>query len=320
MPLVSSPFLLGLTSVLAQLQGPTIDLPARAAASPRPPECSASERSKSAGRSTLWQRARDPALAPYCAALARGYASLSTDPAAAKEAVGEAEAALPGRAATRVLAARALLASGDAEGAWKQFEAAGSAPWLFRAPEALHDRAVAASRTRHFTEAIALYRALVPRAELWDRPAMRARVCVEAAAHVMLGGPTALDEAIGYLSEARRAGAEPSLLPIVLGALALALDRQGRTALARGVAAEAGAETYLTNLESDSPGGASARQVALAQLLPVLPPGEFAAIVAIVADVHSQSLGRDHWQSHLELAGESSPWRAHAQAKLGGSR
>jgi hypothetical protein len=215
-----------------------------------------------------------------------------------------------------VLRARALLASGQAVQAWAEFEAAGSAPWLVRAPEALHDRAIAASLTGHVPEAISAFRSLVPRAELSDRPALRERIYVEAALHVMLLGPEALDEAIGYLTEARRAGPSPGFSPIVLGALALALDRQGKSALAAGVALEAGPVTALTSLEPAPAARETNRRTPSTGFLPVLPPGEFAAIIAIVGQAHASPLARDYWQSFLEEAGNGSRWADYARAKL----
>lgn len=316
MPFAPSLILFGLPILLGQVPGLTSDLSARAAASPRPAECVSVERARTGSGPEIWNRARHPELAAYCAALARGYSVLAADPRAAADAADRAEAAKPGQAATRVLRARALLAEGSALEAWAEFEAAGSMPWSVRSPEALHDRAIAASLARHMPEAVSAYRALVPRVELLDDSGLRERIYVEAALHVMALGPESLDEAIGYLTEARRAGAEPGLSPVVLGALALALDRQGKTALARGVAAEAGPATVLTSLELDPALPEVGRKAAIRKFLPVFPPGEPAAIIAIVADAHGSSLAREYWQTFLDQNDAGARWAEHARAKL----
>src|SRR5688572_7156845 len=214
--------------VFAQLAGAARpiqeeDLRAAAASSSRPLECT--PRSVRRG-DRVWKQAREPGVERYCDFLARGYARLRRDPKASLEAANAAEKALPGRAAPQILRARALLAAGQSADAWAAF---GRAHTISRrsvdVPATLHDFAVAAVRTAHFDDAARAYRALVPRAGLLDDGVRRQRVFVEAASVVMGRGGESLDEAIGFLTEARRRGSTPGVSGFVLGTLALALDR-----------------------------------------------------------------------------------------------
>src|SRR5258706_11959410 len=107
-------------------------------------------------------------------------------------------------------------------------------------PAPAPDGAAAAPAAARGREAVAAYRSLVPRASLLPDARRRQRVYVEAGLVVMAEGPDRLDEALGYLAEARRLRGAPTLTEIVLGSVALALDRQGRVDEARGVASEAG--------------------------------------------------------------------------------
>ncbi len=297
-------------------------LRAVAAASPRPPECAPLASGK---QRSLWDRAHAPGLTDYCDALARGYARLRHSASAAQEAARAAERALPGHAAPHVLEARALLAEDKPAQAFKSFQQALKlSRRALRAPSALHDLAVAALRSGHTPEALAAYRALVPRASLLGAM-QRQRVYVEAAELVMSLGPKQLDEAIGYLTEARRRGSPPGFGDYVSAALALALDRQGRDEEARGVAAEAGgAWSLIGRIKSESPAhggdgrtapGAhdSARRSAEQ---PVLPPGELHAMAAILAERDDPPLAREQWRAFLASPAGKGPWARHARAHL----
>jgi tetratricopeptide (TPR) repeat protein len=232
--------------VLAQVPpaGPTsatrAELMAAADASPRPAMCMDRPVRGQAGR-TLWDRARRPTEATFCDALARGYSQLWRAP---ERALGEAERAkkvLPKRAEPVVLAGRALMQMNRAKEAWAEFQRAETlSKRSLEEPSALHDVAAAAHASGHKSQALALFRRLVPRASLLSKGTERQRVYLEAALLVMAEGPENLNEATGYLVEARRFRGAPGLADVVTGALALALDRQGQTEEAHGVAAEAG--------------------------------------------------------------------------------
>jgi tetratricopeptide (TPR) repeat protein len=320
------------TVVFAQLASGPLSLAPRAraslraaaAASPRPPECAppgpGQERS-------LWDRAHAPGLLQYCNDLARGYARLGHSAAGALEAARAAERAAPGHAAPRVLEGRALLAEDKPADAFRSFQQALKlSRRALRAPGALHALAVSALRSGHTAESLRAYRALVPRASLLDA-AERQRAYVEAAELVMAQGPKSLDEAIGYLTEARRRRSPPGFGDYVSAALALALDRQGRGEEARGVAAEAGGPwrlmSRLDENDKTKPGGdgraaPSARKKALPSSGPVLPPGELSAMVAILAEREDPALAREQWRAFLASAAGKGPWAAHAKQHLAG--
>jgi tetratricopeptide (TPR) repeat protein len=307
-----------------------------AAASPRPTECGVP-----AGElQTLWQRARSPRLVAYCDALARGYARLDRAPEQALQAAELAARTLPDRIAPRVLQGRALLALGRHDQALRSLlEARERSSRSVEAPGALHDLGVAALLAGRPETALAAYRALVPRAGLIADDLRRQNVYIEAAAVVMQSGAQGLDEAIGYLGEARRRGSPPGTRDIVLASLALALDRQGRVDEARGVIAEASGPYLLAQLAaeqrgeepatpSDAPADsakADARPAHAAKrhrAAPVLPAGELDAMVAILAEPADRDVAREHWRAALTAAAQG-PWADHARrhvAALEGGR
>ncbi|MCA9593594.1 MAG: hypothetical protein KC776_09800 [Myxococcales bacterium] len=294
--------------LLGQVTATVPDLSAAAAASPRPMECRAPVTARDE-KGSPWDSARRPGLASYCRLLARGYARLSRSPGQALMAAEKADKALAGRAPPKVLAARALMASGQAAPAFERFQKALAVdPRAVRQPAALHDYAVAAALSGHDKIAADAYRRLVPRAGLLASDSERQLVYVEAALGVMRRGPDGVSEAIGYLTEARRRGAPPGLSDIVLGALALALSRQGRVDEARGVAAEAGASEGLAEwLRSPKRVAGRPRGV----------DAELLAVVATLAEADDPEAARDAWKDYLATpAGTSGPWREHAKKEL----
>lgn len=290
---------------------PTPILVAAASASPRPAECAVGSVA-----SRPWSLARRPGLAAYCGLLARGYARLERSPLLALALAEDAERALPRRAAPQVLAGRALAALGRHGDAYARFERARTLqPRSVDEPSALHDYAVSAQKTGHDAAARALYRSLVARAGLIEDASDRQRAYVEAAFSVMNEGASALPEAVGFLSEARRRGGLPGGQDLVIGALALALDRMGRAGEARGVVAEAaGHESLSLALErGDRPGRRPT--------LPVVREGELLSVVALLAEASDPAAARDAWTAFLASpAGKASPWRAHAEARLGANK
>jgi tetratricopeptide (TPR) repeat protein len=152
---------------------------------------------------------------------------------------------LPGRAAPRIVLARAALAAGKVDEALASFDKALAID--ARAadhPLALHDLARARRRGGRLEDALGAYRVLVPRASLLPSRELRARVLLEAA-HVTMavaaksreGGARHLDEALAYLREAGRDPHHRLRLDIALS-LVLALDRAGRRSQADAVLAE----------------------------------------------------------------------------------
>ena len=170
--------------------------------------------------------------------------------------------------------------------------------------------AVSALATGHRAEALAAYRALVPRASLLPDARRRQRVYVEAGLVVMAEGPERLDEALGYLAEARRLRAAPTLSEVVLGAVALGLDRQGRVDEARGVASEAGGPFSAERLAKEESNPLASRPVVTA-------PGELHAVAAILAERRHPEIAKNGWKAYLESeAGKTGKWAAHAKKKL----
>lgn len=285
------------------------DLSAASAASPRPTEC-APEGPVGESRSA-WDGARRPRLRAYCDALARGYAELFRAPARAAASAARARELSPGSVAPLVLEARALVGSGREKEAWPVFLRARS---LDKAslgePAALHDFALAALASGEHAEAVAAYRALVPRAALLADPRRRQRVYLEAAMTVLRQEAATLDEALGYLGEARRLRGLPGLSDVVLGATALTLDRQGRSEEARGVAAEARGALGVAKLA-----GARDRERVVA-----LPEGELSAVAAMLAERAHPELARKLWRVFVESPDSArSPWLAHAKKKAEGA-
>jgi len=295
----------GLGPVTVDAPGDQQLLSAAAAASPRPAECRPA--SGQVGRSA-WERARRPAERAYCDALARGYALLASDPSRALDAARRAEKAVPGRAATKVLEGRALVARDRPHDAFAAFSAAEKRDRRsLEAPAALHDMAISALLDGQRARALSAYRQLVPRVGLLPDVHERQRVLVEAALTVMGEGEKSLGEAIGYLTEARRQRGAPGLGGVVAGALALALDRQGHRQEAGGVVAEAGAPLGPMTLANAAD---AARTVAA-------PPGELHAVAAILIERTHPEMARAEWSAFAESeSGRSGPFALHAKQKL----
>lgn len=286
-----------------------VDLVALARAGARPKECGGA--SRTAGN--RWERAKAPGLERYCDVLAKGYARLRTAPNDALALSGEALRLMPAEAAPEVLAARARVTLGAFADGFAAFERARAlSPSGLESPGALHDFAIAAEKTGHVREALDAYRALAPRTGLYDDPREALRVLIEGATLAMTEGPDHLTEAVGYLTEARRMPKLPELGPYLIGALALALDRQGRRNEAAGIAAELAGPSQL-----ESERGADPK---LTRHQPVLPAGELDAMIAILAERRDRDLAIERWQSYLDGPGGKGPFAAHARARRDASK
>lgn len=285
---------------------PSGALLAAAAASGRPRECTSSAgRALSRGPS-IWEIARVPTLQRYCDLVARAHVELATDPAAAKRSAEEADKALPGRASPQVLLGRAALALGDPAEAAKAFERAQAVdPRSLEDPAAMHDRARALQKTGKRDEALAIYRALVPRIDLLPTNERRIGVLLEAA-HVSMASeaqkPAAqarADEAIAYLREARQR--PPSQLAgDVLLSLALALDRGGEKAQAESALGEA-ERTAIRVREAP-------------EYLAV--PEDKAALQALSSEGGDRAGAVKAWEAYLAGPGGKGAWAAAARARL----
>lgn len=251
--------LVGVTIVSLLLGSPTLvpnqgpSLTTAAAASGRPRECLSTVgggvRGGLSRRPTIWQLARTPELGRYCDLVARAKSQLAADPKAAAASAKEADTALPGRAAPRVLLARAAFAQGKIDDAMREFEAARTIDARsVEDPSTMHDLAEVLRKTGKLDDSLAVYRALVPRIDLLATADRRVLVLLEAA-HVSMavaakaaaatpGSKPALDEAIAYLREARQRP-PTALSNDVLVSLALALDRTGERVQADAVLADA---------------------------------------------------------------------------------
>ncbi|XXY17534.1 hypothetical protein WME88_55825 [Sorangium sp. So ce216] len=332
------------------------DLVAAAAAAGRPPECSARSSRAIARGPSVWERARAPELPRYCDLLARGQAQLGDSPEAARESARVADQILPGHAAPQVLLARAALALGSAEDAARAFDRARRIdPRSVEDPHTLHDLARSLARTGKRDEAIAMYRALVPRIDLLGTADHRALVLLEAA-HLSMaaagaGAPTAaasagapgagaradLDEAIAYLREARQR-AQTQLARDVTLSLALALDRAGDKAQAdaalEGEATGAAPEAARTRAEAaaararaaDQHAGAAAREHAADHLASAAArlrtvdylavPEDRLALEALALERTTVAAAIARWEAYLAGAGGQGPWAAAARARL----
>lgn len=282
-----------------------VDLAAVARGGARPKECGGGART----HGSRWDRAKSPGLERYCDLLARGYGKLAAAPDEALAASAEAARLMPSAAPPLVLAARAKVALGSYVESFALFERAVAVSRAsVDAPGALHDLAISAQKTGHAREALDAYRALAPRAEIFDDTDEALRVFIEGAFVAMSAGPEHLTEAVGYLNEARRMAKLPELETYLLGALALALDRQGRHNESVGIAAEAAGPWQLEEER--------ARAAQLGRRRPVLPDGELDAMIAILAERRDRDLALERWQAYLDSpAGKAGPFAAHARAR-----
>ncbi|MCB9606983.1 MAG: hypothetical protein H6716_10350 [Polyangiaceae bacterium] len=292
--------------VLATLPVEVQTLDAARESAPRPIEC---RPARTESRRSLWTNARQPSLASYCRWLARGYSTLRQDPRTALEAADKAAKLRPKFAAPHWLAGQALIAIGrlsDAEQRFDQgfkLEPAGPS-----APAQLQDAARIAFLRGKSVQALELYRRLVPQASLLSSQVRRHALFVEAALVRMAAGE--LDIAANYLAEARQRRGAPGFSSFVLGALALVLDRQGRTAEAQAVAKEAGGPGVLLRQLQYLKHG----KLSLLASLPHVPEAELHAMAAVLAESPEQA--KEQWRAYLKSAPKDDRWRSHAEKKV----
>jgi hypothetical protein len=216
-----------------------------------------------------------------------------------------------------VLKARALFGMNRMTEAFGAFESVQKREPGYRLPpRALHDYARAAAASQHPELALGAYRRLVPMAGLLTTLGQAQRVYVEAAVLLMLLKPKAIHEAIAYLVEARRSNVLPSLAPVILGALALGLDRQGRSEEARGVAREAhGAGALVRRVSRQEEAGQQPAENSVRTEVRIA-GHEMLAMVAALAAFDDPDLAGESWREYLERSGADGPWVGHARASL----
>jgi tetratricopeptide (TPR) repeat protein len=283
----------------------------------------------------LWSRVGRPGGAAYCRLVAGGLARLRTEPAAALGMAERAEKVYPGGTAATLLRARALAALGAYGRAWAAFELVPDQHAHFDGPHPLRDLGVTALATGHYERAAAAYRALVPRASLLGDELQRQKVHVEGALAVMHQGARGAAEAVSYLSELRRGSIFPGLSDYVAATLALALDRQGRSAEARGaVAASEGPWGLAAVLEASLPidlgddaveskdgvsADRTARKIDASKLASAaviaVSVTDLRSLVAVLAEETAPELAAEQWDSYIRSSAQG-PWLAHAEKRL----
>lgn len=261
-----------------------------AAASARPPSC--------AREGHIWHRVRAPRVARACDLQLRASARLGEDPRAARALAEEAAQLVPGHAAPVVLGARALLALGDFEGAARRFASAEKMdPAAMRTPLELLAGARAAAQTGAHGAALERYRRLVPRARMLADGRERQRALLEAAVAAQVASPELLGEARAYAVEVRREGSL-YYADLARAVLALALDREGRHLEAVALAGELDGPWLLEWLfqRDPAPRGQSG------ELVPVWPPAEREALVALLTEPVDAELAAKAWAEYLRQA------------------
>ncbi len=258
----------------------------------------------------VWRRVAQPTHEAFCERLALASSRFAGAPASLEDVLqlcDDAERLVPGRAEPRVLKARALLEFGAAEEALEALmEAKRRDERVFEDPRSMLALARASARTGRGMQAIAAFRAVLPRASTLSR-AEGGEVAFEAAMALTAAGPEALDEAMVLL---RRAclDAEDALRPLARIALALTLDRAGRGAEASVPLQGIGLLTRDTLAKSAIVSRALANAGALR---------ERDALAAMALERSRPSDARAAWVRYVQSAGNGGPWLEHARAKLG---
>ena len=252
----------------------------------------------------LWERAKHPELGHYCELLAAGSSKLvsPTTAADALRQADDAEQVMPGHAAPLTLKGRALAKLGRHTEAYAAFtEAKRRDARALDDPAALLAFARACARSNHVPEALAAFRALLPRAD-GLASTDRAPAYVEAAFHAMNAG--AAEDAVAMLRQARREAAD-AIQPVATLALALALDRSGAKEEAKAVL--------------DDRARAEARNVVRnTNVQALLGPLAFEAeaMAAMGLEGTDVAASQAAWQRFVTAAGQNTTWIDHAKTHL----
>ena len=251
-----------------------------------------------------WDKARSPAIIAFCDKLAQGSARLGRDPASALVAADEADALLPDQAAVAVLRGRALVELGKMSDAKTALQRGATlSPQALAAPPALlalaraQRGAVISTAFVPPADAVASYRALVPRVEGLATEEQRSRALLEAGQVLLDEGPSGVDEAIAVFERLIASG-DVSTRTRARAWLALALDRGGRAPEALLVAAAAarqGAAVLVRERDATSP--------------------SFPPLLATVLAPSAPAAAAAEYRAWLDHAGASA-WAGHARAKI----
>jgi hypothetical protein len=210
---------------------------------------------------------------------------------------------LPGRAAAPVLRGRALARLGKYPASLEALREARTRDELaLDDPEALLVWARVLSFTGHTGEALAGYRALMPRATALSL-AERGLVYVGAGMLAMSLGPKGIDESVAILRQARKDSQDVAQRVAAL-ALALALDRSGEKAEARLILAD--------RPRDDAP--ALLAEPAAMEAMGAQWDVEREAIVALALEGVDAVRARRAWTLYLDGPGGKGPWADHARA------
>jgi len=293
-------------------------LEALAASTGRPREC-VTKGKRRGKRPSVWQRAREPELVPYCDMVAKAHILLESsgeaDAKAALELAEQAAKLWPGHAGALLAQGRAFLALGRAKEALERFQQAKQIDKLsVEEPRNMRAHARAFIHSGDIAAGAALYRTLVPRASLLpDR--LRASVLLEAAYVSMTdagkkpGAKPALVEALAFAGEARSLD-HASLGPDVLLALALVHDRAGEAEQTQSLLREA------KGLVVSSPSNRSNTEGLVADKADVI------ALSALALELDSPAEAQKAWQRYQEASTIEAFKRAASarSAALGGAK
>jgi tetratricopeptide (TPR) repeat protein len=271
-----------------------------------PKECAALS---AHGGSNLWERAKAPNRARYCDLLASATAKLAGPAYVVRDILAitdEADLIVPGQPAAPILRGRALAHLGKYSASLEALKEAKARDDLaLDEPEALLVWARMQSFTGHAEEALAAYRALMPRASALD-PGERGIVYVGAGMLAMSLGPKDLDESISILRQARK-DSQDVAQRVAAFALALALDRAGENAEAR---------LILSDRPRDNVVALLAEPAAIEAMGPQWDV-ERDAMIALALEGVDSTRARRGWTIYLEGAGGKGPWADHAREHVG---
>jgi hypothetical protein len=239
---------------------------------------------------------------------------LARDPSAALETARQLSTDWPGRPEPRVLAARSLLALGNAADSFKAWQEArqllGDAGRDLGAgvlsAHALRDYAVAAALSGRVDVAADTYRRLVSLLDAWPDPRHVQRLYLEAASASLRRTPPAFDEAMGYLSAAETAARSTGLRAYAAGLHALLLARRGGSG-SEPSRLDAPEVWHLVEL---------ARAEQRPSYWPRVPRHEAYALASLLVEPYSSTEAAELWQLYLEgLDGSDPALRAFARAR-----
>lgn len=259
-----------------------------------------------------WDKARSPVIIAFCDKLAQGSARLGRDPASAIQAADEADQLLPDQAAVAVLRGRALVELGrmaDAKAALQRGAtldaAALSAPPALLALARAQRGAVTTTAFVPPPDAVASYRALVPRVEGLATEEQRSRALLEAGQVLLDEGPSGVDEAVAVFERLIASG-DVSTRTRARAWLALALDRGGRgpeALLVAAAAARQGAAVLVRERDGTSPSFGPLLATVLAPSSPTAAAAEYKAWV----DRASGSAWLSHGRGKVDALAKQKP-------------